>query len=162
MAFPGRPRAAALVMDDRWVHAERSACAKDVSPPTSMPASTTASRPLPASSQAFVIRTNHWGDASQVQALAQGVNCTMYHTQGAHPAVHEGRPGTWFSVWAPNAREVCVVGDFNYWQHGAFYLNSSNEGVWWGFLPGVGVGTPGGWCEEGGLDVQHPLPQERG
>jgi 1,4-alpha-glucan branching enzyme len=65
----------------------------------------------------------------------------MYNTQGAHPAVHEGRPGVWFSVWAPNAREVCVVGDFNYWQHGAFYLNSSDSGVWWGFVPGVGVGT---------------------
>jgi 1,4-alpha-glucan branching enzyme len=64
----------------------------------------------------------------------------MYRTQGAHPAVHEGREGTWFSVWAPNAREVCVVGNFNYWQHGSFYLNSSNEGVWWGFVPGVGKG----------------------
>jgi 1,4-alpha-glucan branching enzyme len=105
-----------------------------------MPA-TTAPRPLPASPQAFVVRTNNWADASQVQALARGVNCTMYNTQGAHPAVHEGRPGTWFSVWAPNAREVCVVGDFNYWQHGAFYLNSSDSGVWWGFVPGIGVGT---------------------
>jgi 1,4-alpha-glucan branching enzyme len=106
-----------------------------------MPATSTASRPLPASPQAFVVRTNHWGDPQQAQALARGVNCTMYNTQGAHPAVHEGRPGVWFSVWAPNAREVCVVGDFNYWQHGAFYLNSSDSGVWWGFVPGVGVGT---------------------
>jgi 1,4-alpha-glucan branching enzyme len=64
----------------------------------------------------------------------------MYKTQGAHPAVHEGRSGTWFSVWAPNAREVCVVGDFNYWKHGSFYLNSSDAGVWWGFVPGIGVG----------------------
>ncbi|MBX3443617.1 MAG: 1,4-alpha-glucan branching protein GlgB [Planctomyces sp.] len=95
--------------------------------------------PADAPPSVTVLRTG-WSGVRDAAALARGVNCTMYRTQGAHPAIHEGRPGTWFSVWAPNAREVCVVGDFNYWQHGSFYLNSSDAGVWWGFVPGVGVG----------------------
>ncbi len=77
---------------------------------------------------------------SQRYAMSRGMNCTIYHYQGAHPMVQDGVSGTRFAVWAPNAREVCLVNDANGWQHGAFYLNSSDEGVWSGFVPGVQPG----------------------
>ncbi len=68
------------------------------------------------------------------------MSCTTYRHLGAHPTIQEGRNGVYFAVWAPNAQEVCVIGDFNDWQHGAFYLNSSSSGVWYGFVPGIGSG----------------------
>ncbi len=88
----------------------------------------------------------------QHYAMNTGMDCTAYRYLGAHRVVQEGREGTRFAVWAPNAREVCVICDENGWQHGGFYLNSSDSGVWSGFMPGVSVGskykyslrTPGG------------------
>ena len=77
---------------------------------------------------------------SEYAALARGLNCTMYRWMGAHPGRLNGVSGTRFAVWAPNAREVCVVCDRNYWQHGGFYLNSSDTGIWSGFMPEVGPG----------------------
>ncbi len=74
--------------------------------------------------------------------LAEGRHEDLYHRLGAHPCEHEGVHGTGFAVWAPNARRVSVVGDFNAWdgrrhpmrlRHGA--------GVWEIFIPGIGRGT---------------------
>jgi 1,4-alpha-glucan branching enzyme len=77
---------------------------------------------------------------SELIALSRGVNCSMYRVMGAHPAVEEGKSGVRFSVWAPNAQEVCLICDRNNWQHGAFYLWGSNEGVWSGFYAEMGEG----------------------
>ncbi len=77
---------------------------------------------------------------AEYTALARGLNCTMYRWMGAHPGQLNGTPGTRFSVWAPNATEVCVVCDRNGWRHGGFYLNSSDTGIWSGFMPQVGPG----------------------
>lgn len=68
---------------------------------------------------------------------SDGMNSTQYRYLGAHPDVVNGIQGTRFAVWAPNAREVCVICDDNYWTHGRFYLNSSDSGVWSGFMPGI-------------------------
>ena len=76
----------------------------------------------------------------QQTAMRRGMNAMMYHWLGAHLVTEEGQTGTRFSVWAPNAREVCVLLDRNHWQHGGFYLNSSDSGVWSGFVPEVGSG----------------------
>lgn len=66
--------------------------------------------------------------------------CTAYEWFGAH-LVDDGKvKGTRFAVWAPNAKEVCVICDRNGWKHGGFYLNSSNEGVWTGLIPEMGSG----------------------
>jgi len=64
----------------------------------------------------------------------------LYHHLGAHLDQQEGRPGTRFAVWAPNAREVSVLTDRNYWSPGANTLNPSENGVWWGFVPDMGHG----------------------
>ncbi|MBI2805259.1 MAG: 1,4-alpha-glucan branching protein GlgB [Planctomycetes bacterium] len=74
--------------------------------------------------------------------LGEGNHNRIYEKLGAHLLTLDGVAGTHFAVWAPNAHEVCVVGDFNGWRHGAFYLNSrGNSGVWDGFIPHVGVGA---------------------
>ncbi|MCA9085672.1 MAG: hypothetical protein KDA81_16540, partial [Planctomycetaceae bacterium] len=62
---------------------------------------------------------------------------TLYRYMGAH--IFEG--GVRFAVWAPNAREVSVISDGNGWTHSRDWLNSSDTGVWTGFVPGAIPGT---------------------
>ena len=50
-----------------------------------------------------------------VHLLAEGNHLASYQKLGAHPVVHDGVAGIAFAVWAPNARRVSVVGDFNAW-----------------------------------------------
>jgi 1,4-alpha-glucan branching enzyme len=72
----------------------------------------------------------------------EGNHRRLYDTLGAHLETLDGVPGTAFTVWAPNARRVSVVGSFNQWdgrRHPLRQLGSS--GVWEIFIPGVGVGA---------------------
>jgi 1,4-alpha-glucan branching enzyme len=72
----------------------------------------------------------------------EGKHRQLWRVLGSHVRVHEGVEGTGFAVWAPNAREVRVVGDFNRWDgrlHSMRMLGSS--GVWELFVPDVGAGT---------------------
>src|SRR6266542_1340896 len=74
--------------------------------------------------------------------LGEGRHERLWDRLGAHPTVLEGVAGTAFAVWAPNARSVRVVGDFNGWDgrlHPMRVLGSS--GVWELFVPGVAAGT---------------------
>jgi len=74
--------------------------------------------------------------------LAEGRHEGLWHHLGAQVRVHQGTSGTSFAVWAPGARAVRVVGDFNGWDgrlHPMRVLGSS--GVWEIFLPGVGPGA---------------------
>ncbi len=50
-----------------------------------------------------------------VYLFAEGKNYDIYEKLGAHPMTIDGVKGTYFAVWAPNARKVSVVGDFNMW-----------------------------------------------
>ncbi len=60
---------------------------------------------------------------------------------GAHPGELDGRLGTFFSAWAPNAASIHVVGDFNGWtSRDAPLFVRGASGVWEGFVPGVGEG----------------------
>src|SRR5512144_599902 len=66
----------------------------------------------------------------------------LWRHLGAHVRTHQGVAGTSFAVWAPSARSVRVVGDFNGWDgriHPMRVLGSS--GVWELFLPGIGEGA---------------------
>lgn len=47
--------------------------------------------------------------------IGEGTHANLYDRLGAHAVVHEGTRGVHFAVWAPNARRVAVVGDFNQW-----------------------------------------------
>lgn len=74
--------------------------------------------------------------------LAEGKYHRGYEKFGAHPAVQDGVQGTYFAVWAPNARRVSVIGDFNGWDHQAHPLHGRHTGgVWEAFIPGVGPGA---------------------
>jgi len=68
--------------------------------------------------------------------LGEGTHTRLYEKLGAHPL--DG--GTYFAVWAPSAREVAVIGDFNGWA-GDQLSPRGSSGVWEGFLPGVGEGA---------------------
>jgi len=72
----------------------------------------------------------------------QGTHYQLYDKFGARPLNRGGKDGTYFSVWAPNAEGVNVIGDFNGWNKTAHALAArGNSGVWEGFIPGVGKGA---------------------
>ncbi|MBI4179993.1 1,4-alpha-glucan branching protein GlgB [bacterium] len=71
----------------------------------------------------------------------QGTFYRSYEKFGAHPASVDGRAGTRFALWAPNAREVSVVGDFNQWSPEKNKMAVlGDSGVWECFIPGIGPG----------------------
>ena len=73
--------------------------------------------------------------------FAQGTHYDIYKKLGAHPSVENGRKGTFFGVWAPNAASVHVIGTFNGWNEEAAPMTKLGAGgIWTAFLPGVGTG----------------------
>lgn len=74
--------------------------------------------------------------------IGEGTHYRNYDKLGAHLTKLEGVQGVSFAVWAPNARRVSVVGDFNNWdgRRHPMRLHPSN-GVWEIFIPGLGDGT---------------------
>ncbi len=74
--------------------------------------------------------------------FGMGQHWDIYRILGAHPFTDAGYPGYRFAVWAPNAREVQVAGDFNDWRYGELPLYPvGSSGVWAGFVPGVQRGA---------------------
>ncbi len=74
--------------------------------------------------------------------ISEGRHEEVYHRLGAHVREHQAVAGTAFAVWAPSARAVSVVGDFNSWDgrlHAMRTLGST--GIWELFLPGVAPGA---------------------
>ncbi|MDX1646431.1 MAG: 1,4-alpha-glucan branching protein GlgB [Longimicrobiales bacterium] len=66
----------------------------------------------------------------------------IHQVLGAHPTEHQGAPGTVFSVWAPHARAVSLVGTFNDWVGNRHPMRPRGaSGVWELFLPGIGPGV---------------------
>ncbi len=73
--------------------------------------------------------------------FAKGTHYEIYEKMGAHLAEEDGKAGTYFSVWAPNARCVSVVGDFNNWDRLAHPMQPVQQsGIWDIFVPGVKAG----------------------
>ncbi|WP_366654117.1 1,4-alpha-glucan branching protein GlgB [Fodinicurvata sp. EGI_FJ10296] len=76
-----------------------------------------------------------------VYYIAEGTHVQSFEKMGAHPGSSEGVSGTSFCVWAPNAKRVSVVGDFNFWDGRRHPMRLRHGcGVWEIFLPGVEVG----------------------
>jgi len=86
-------------------------------------------------------------DVSQLSAedlhlFNEGTHYRIHDKLGAHLISADGEQGTTFGVWAPNAREVSVIGSFNHWTPGAHRLYpKGNSGIWEGFIPGAGKGS---------------------
>jgi len=73
----------------------------------------------------------------------EGRHYRAYQKLGAHPMERDGRAGTHFAVWAPNAERVSVIGEWNGWEKGRQPLaERGGSGLWEGFLAGVGSGMP--------------------
>ena len=74
-----------------------------------------------------------WSEGSHVRA---------YQKMGAHLIERDGVTGTHFAVWAPNARAVSVIGDFNDWRENAHSLQPRGvSGIWESFIPHLGAGA---------------------
>jgi len=72
----------------------------------------------------------------------EGSNYRMHEKMGAHLVTLNGESGVVFSVWAPNARSVSVVGSFNDWNPKSLYLSPrGSSGIWEGFAPGATKGA---------------------
>lgn len=74
--------------------------------------------------------------------LSEGRHLHAFNALGAHVKKQDGVAGTRFTLWAPNAAGVCVVGDFNMWGTTQHPMRSRGaSGVWELFIPGVGDGA---------------------
>lgn len=77
------------------------------------------------------------------ELFKSGKHFKLYEKMGSHVITHEEEEGTYFAVWAPNAQNVQIIGDFNYWNGEGYdlYPRWDGTGVWEGFVPGIGKGT---------------------
>ncbi|SDH77102.1 1,4-alpha-glucan branching enzyme [Sinosporangium album] len=85
----------------------------------------------------------HWPTLSEVDLhlIGEGRHERLWEVLGARAVRHEDVEGTAFAVWAPNARGIRVVGDFNSWDGVGHPMRSlGRSGVWELFVPGVGSG----------------------
>ena len=73
--------------------------------------------------------------------FGQGTHYDIYRKLGAHPTIQRRKKGVYFAVWAPNARSVSVVGEFNNWNTQANPMKKVGPiGVYETFIPGAKVG----------------------
>lgn len=78
-----------------------------------------------------------------IDLFKAGKHFQLYEKLGAHPLTVDGVEGVYFAVWAPSARTVSVIGDFNYWVQGEnqLFVRWDSSGIWEGFIPNVKAGT---------------------
>ena len=89
------------------------------------------------SHEAMSLLTDH-----DLYLFNEGSHFRLYDKLGARVVTHAGTSGTYFAVWAPNAEQVSVIGDFNGWDKRSHRLSPKGQsGIWEGFFPGVGKGT---------------------
>jgi 1,4-alpha-glucan branching enzyme len=77
-----------------------------------------------------------------IYLFREGKHFSLYEKLGAHVTENNGVKGTFFAVWAPNAKSVSVIGNFNGWLKDAHHLalREDESGIWQGFIPGVEKG----------------------
>ena len=79
--------------------------------------------------------------------FGQGTHYDLYNKLGAHPMTIEGQKGVFFAVWAPNARKVSVVGNFNRWDREAQLLKRTEPmGIYELFIPDLSEGEIYKYC----------------
>ena len=81
--------------------------------------------------------------------FGQGTHYEIYKKMGAHEVTQNGVKGVYFAVWAPHAKRVSVVGDFNEWDFDANYMERQEPmGIYTCFVPGVKAGELYKFCIE--------------
>lgn len=78
-----------------------------------------------------------------INLFKAGKHFRLYEKLGAHLTAVDGQKGVYFAVWAPSAKAVSVIGDFNYWIEGEHPLQVrwDGSGIWEGFIPNIEKGT---------------------
>jgi 1,4-alpha-glucan branching enzyme len=78
-----------------------------------------------------------------IDLFKAGKHYRLYEKLGAHLIELDGVKGVYFAVWAPSARSVSVVGDFNFWRQGEHQLEVrwDSSGIWEGFIPNIEKGA---------------------
>jgi 1,4-alpha-glucan branching enzyme len=92
----------------------------------------------PEVSYGFSLITEH-----DTYLFKEGNHFRLYEKMGSHIVNVDGISGTFFAVWAPNAVEVSVIGDFNFWDKEAHPLavRWDGSGIWEGFIPQLAQGA---------------------
>ena len=90
--------------------------------------------------------------------LSEGTHERAFDCLGAHVCSHEGVEGTLFAVWAPSAKRVALVGDFNHWNSAQHVMRTRGaSGIWELFVPGIGDGAHYKFCVFNAAGRQLPL-----
>src|SRR5207302_1668225 len=78
-----------------------------------------------------------------IYLFKEGKHLKLHEKLGSHPTQLDGQDGTHFAVWAPNAKHVSVIGDFNEWRPGQHPLvqRRDDSGIWEGFIAGPTRGS---------------------
>jgi 1,4-alpha-glucan branching enzyme len=78
-----------------------------------------------------------------IDLFKSGKHYRLYEKFGSHVMTINGVEGTYFAVWAPSAKSVSVIGDFNFWTENEHQLQVrwDRSGIWEGFIPGVKHGA---------------------
>ena len=78
-----------------------------------------------------------------ISLFKAGKHYRLYEKLGAHIITLNNVEGTYFAVWAPSAKSVSVIGDFNFWNAEEHPLNVrwDASGIWEGFIPNAGKGS---------------------
>jgi 1,4-alpha-glucan branching enzyme len=85
----------------------------------------------------FSLLTDH-----DIYLFKEGNHFKLYEKLGSHSVTVDGREGTYFALWAPNAKKISVTGDFNEWNKKSHQLTPREDvsGIWEGFIPGMKKG----------------------
>jgi 1,4-alpha-glucan branching enzyme len=83
-----------------------------------------------------------------IELFKAGKHYRLYNHFGAHVISVKRKKGTYFSVWAPNAHSVSVIGNFNFWNKEEHHLfpRWDSSGIWEGFIPGITEGELYKYC----------------
>ncbi len=125
----------------------KPAAAKKASKPASKTTSASKPKAVKATKTEPVVELNAVEPFSlfsdfDIALFQSGKHYKLYEKLGSHVVEFKGVIGTYFSVWAPNAQYVSVIGNFNGWNRGSHKLNIrwDTSGIWEGFIPNTGNG----------------------